>query len=299
MPGDPGLRELGRPGGHSMRSWASAGRSSSHRLLPYSRRPGWRDRTGRLHRHSRLRGRGPRRHCARNGQIRSGASRSCSQHAQSRHNPRLLASAITSSPPRPSRSRAPAKNARQVACEEVRSRGSGFWLAGRFRRSPAGPDAHSFNHRGRKEDQRGCYGTQAHRYERGARSGPGIRSGEWWRWVETERFRHVMPPENLKVDGVPAEYPDDAADPPQPSHPQISGSCCQGCMDLVYHGCWLPSCSPAMPDDRRRLPGEDGQDEEVLQNLSMKRSNATSCNSSRTPREQRHHGGPTYLARDS
>lgn len=50
-----------------------------------------------------------------------------------------------------------------------------------------------------------------------------------------------MPPENLKVDGVPAEYPDDAADPPQPSHPQISGSC-QGCMDLVYHGCWLPSC---------------------------------------------------------
>jgi len=125
------------------------------------------------------------------------------------------------------------------ACEDVRSRGSGFWLAGRFRRSPAGPDAHSFDHRGRKEDQRGCYGTQAHRYERDARSGSGIRSGEWWRRIETERFRHVMPPENLKVDGVPAEYPDDAADPPQPSHRQISGS--QGCMDLVYHGCWLPS----------------------------------------------------------
>ena len=122
--------------------------------------------------------------------------------------------------------------------------GSGFWLAGRFRRSPAGPDAHSFDRRGRKEDQRGCYGTQAHRHERGARSGAGIRSGGWWRWIETERFRHVMPPENLEVDGVPAEYPDDAADPPQPSHPQISGSC-QGCMDLVYHGCWLPSCSRA------------------------------------------------------
>jgi hypothetical protein len=71
-----------------------------------------------------------------------------------------------------------------------------------------------------------------------------------------------MPPENLKVDGVPAEYPDDAADPPQPSHPQISGSG-QGCMDLVYHGCWLPSCSPAMPDDRHRLACEDGQDERV------------------------------------
>jgi hypothetical protein len=69
-----------------------------------------------------------------------------------------------------------------------------------------------------------------------------------------------MPPENLKVDRVPAEYPDDAADPPQPSHLQISGSC-QGCMDLVYHECWLPSCSLAMPDDRRRLPCEDGQDE--------------------------------------
>ena len=105
------------------------------------------------------------------------------------------------------------------ADEDVRSRGSGFWLAGRFGRSPAGPDAHSFDHRGRKEDQRGCYGTQAHRYERDARSGSGIRSGEWWRRIETERFRHVMPPENLKVDGVPAEYPDDAADPPQPSHP--------------------------------------------------------------------------------
>jgi hypothetical protein len=59
-----------------------------------------------------------------------------------------------------------------------------------------------------------------------------------------------MPPENLKVDRVPAEYPDDAADPPQPSHRQIPGGChCR--MDLVYHGCWLATCSPAMLDDRR------------------------------------------------
>jgi len=38
-------------------------------------------------------------------------------------------------------------------------------------------DAHSFDHRGGKEDQRGCYGTQARRYERGARFGSDIRSG--------------------------------------------------------------------------------------------------------------------------
>src|SRR6266699_61688 len=116
-------------------------------------------------------------------------------------------------------------------------------------RSTTGPNAHSFHHRDRKEDQRGCYGAQAHRYERGARFGSDIRSGRWWRWIETERFRHVVPPENLKVDGVPAEYPDDAADPPQPSHRRISGSC-HRCTDLVYHGCRLATCSPAMPDDR-------------------------------------------------
>jgi len=33
-------------------------------------------------------------------------------------------------------------------------------LAGRLRRSPAGPDACSFDRCGREEDQRGCYGTQ-------------------------------------------------------------------------------------------------------------------------------------------
>jgi len=136
------------------------------------------------------------------------------------------------------------------SCEDVRSRGSGFWLAGCLRGGvPAGADAHSFDHRGGKEDQRGCYGTQARCYERGARFGSDIRPGRWWRWIETERFRHVMPPENLKVDGVPAEYPDDAADPPQPSHRRISGSC-HRCTDLVYHGCRLATCSPAMPDDR-------------------------------------------------
>ena len=128
--------------------------------------------------------------------------------------------------------------------------------AGRPRRT-RGHDAHSFHHRDRKEDQRGCYGTHAHGYERGARSGPDIRSGKWWRWIETERFRHMVPPENLKIDCVPAEYPDDSADPPQPSHRQVSGSC-RCCMDLVYHGCWLAACSPAMPPaphPARRFPG--------------------------------------------
>ena len=137
-------------------------------------------------------------------------------------------------------------------------------LAGRLRRSPAGPDAYSFDHCGRKEDQRGCYGTQAHRYERGARFRSDIRSGRRWRWIETKRFRHVMPPEDLKIDGVPAEYPDDAADPPQPSHRPVSGSCLC-CMDLVYHGCWLVTCSSAMPDDRCRLAREGGQDERLGQ----------------------------------
>jgi len=126
------------------------------------------------------------------------------------------------------------------------------------------PDAYSFDYCGRKEDQRGCYGTQAYRYERGARFRSDIRSGRRWRWIETKRFRHVMPPEDLKIDGVPAEYPDDAADPPQPSHRQISGSCLC-CMDLVYHGCWLVTCSSAMPDDRYRLPREGGQDERLGQ----------------------------------
>jgi hypothetical protein len=135
------------------------------------------------------------------------------------------------------------------SCEDVRSRGSGFWLAGCLRGSPAGPDAHSSGHRGGKEDQWGCYGTRARRYERGARFGPDIGSGRWWRWIETERFGQVMPPGNLKVAGVPAEYPDDAADPPQPSHRRISGSC-HRCTDLVYHGCRLATCSPAVPDDR-------------------------------------------------
>jgi hypothetical protein len=90
-------------------------------------------------------------------------------------------------------------------------------------RSITGPRAHSFDHRGREEDKRSCYGTQAHRYERGTRSGLDIRSGKWRRWIETERFRHVMPPENLEIDGVPAEYADDSADPAQPSHRQVSG----------------------------------------------------------------------------
>jgi hypothetical protein len=89
-----------------------------------------------------------------------------------------------------------------------------FRLAGPLRRSPTGPAAHSFHHRGRDEDQRGCHGARAHRYERGARSGPDIRSGTWWRRVETERFRHMMSPENLKIDCAPGEYLYDAADSP-------------------------------------------------------------------------------------
>jgi hypothetical protein len=35
----------------------------------------------------------------------------------------------------------------------------------------------------------------------------------------------MVPPENLKINCVPAEYPDDPADSPQPSHRQISGRC--------------------------------------------------------------------------
>ena len=50
--------------------------------------------------------------CAGSGQILSGASRSCSRPAQSRHNRRSSASAITSSPPRPSRSRPSQKRSR-------------------------------------------------------------------------------------------------------------------------------------------------------------------------------------------
>jgi hypothetical protein len=129
-----------------------------------------------------------------------------------------------------------------AACEDVARVDLG-WLAGPPR-SPAGPDAHSSDHCGREEDQRGCYGTHADRYERGARFRSDIRSGRRWRWIETKRFRHVMPPEDLKIDGVPAEYPDDAADPPQPSHRQTSGSC-PCCLDLVYHGCWLVTRSSA------------------------------------------------------
>jgi hypothetical protein len=43
--------------------------------------------------------------CTGSGQIRSGASRSCSQPAQPRHSPPSSASALTSSPPRPSHSK--------------------------------------------------------------------------------------------------------------------------------------------------------------------------------------------------
>lgn len=121
-------------------------------------------------------------------------------------------------------------------------------LAGRLRRSPDGLAAHSFHDRGRKEDQRGCYGAQAHRFERNACFGPDICPWKWWRRIETERFRHMVPPENLKVDCVPAEYPDDPADSAQPSHRQISGRC-RCCMNLVYLGCCLATCLPAVEDD--------------------------------------------------
>jgi hypothetical protein len=104
-----------------------------------------------------------------------------------------------------------------------------FRLAGRLRRSLAGPAAHSFHHRGRKEDQRGCYGAQAHRFERSACFGPDIGPWRWWWRIETERFRHMVPPENLKIDCVPAEYPDDPADSPQPSHRQIPGRRSSAC----------------------------------------------------------------------
>jgi hypothetical protein len=70
----------------------------------------------------------------------------------------------------------------------------------------------------------------------------------------------MVPPENLKIDCVRAEYPDDPADSPQLSHHQISGHC-RCCMHLVYHGCWLATCLPAVQDDFRRLPCEGGQDE--------------------------------------
>ena len=50
----------------------------------------------------------------------------------------------------------------------------------------------------------------------------------------------------------------------QPSHRPVSGSCLC-CMDLVYHGCWLVTCSSAMPDDRYRLAREGGQDERLGQ----------------------------------
>ena len=113
------------------------------------------------------------------------------------------------------------------------------------------------HHRDRKEDQRGCYGAQAHRFERSARFGLDIGPWKWWWRIETERFRHVVPPENLKIDCVPAEYPDDPADSPQPSHRRISGRC-RCCMDLVYHRCWLATCSPAVQDDFHRLLYEGG-----------------------------------------
>ena len=45
-------------------------------------------------------------------------------------------------------------------------------------------------------------------------SGPDICSGRRWRRAETERFRHMVPPENLKIDCAPGEYPYDAADSP-------------------------------------------------------------------------------------
>jgi hypothetical protein len=70
----------------------------------------------------------------------------------------------------------------------------------------------------------------------------------------------MVPPENLKIDCVPAEYPDDPAASPQPSHRQISGRR-RCCMHLVYHECWLATCLPAVQDDFRRLPREGGQDE--------------------------------------
>jgi predicted nucleic acid-binding protein len=58
----------------------------------------------------------------------------------------------------------------------------------------------------------------------------------------------MVPPENLKIDCVPGEYPGDRADSAQPSHRQISGRCrCR--MDLVYHGWWLATCLPAVQDD--------------------------------------------------
>jgi hypothetical protein len=133
---------------------------------------------------------------------------------------------------------------------------SSFRLAGRLRRSLAGPAPNSFHHRGRKEDQRGYYGAQAHRFERSACFGPDIGPWRWWRRIEMERFRHMVPPENLKIDCVPAEYPDDPADSPQPSHRHISGRC-RCCMHLVYHGYWLATCLPAAfarrHQGRRRL----------------------------------------------
>ena len=102
---------------------------------------------------------------------------------------------------------------------------SGSALAGQSSgQGITGPSAYSLDHRGREEDQRSCHGTQAYRYQRGARPGLDIGSGQWRRRIETERSRHVMPPENLEIDGVPAEYPDDSADPAQPSHRQVPGS---------------------------------------------------------------------------
>src|SRR5260370_10853479 len=47
-----------------------------------------------------------------------------------------------------------------------------------------------------------------------------VRSGEWRRWIEVQRFRHVVPPEDLEIDGEPAPNPDDSTDPLQSSHNQ-------------------------------------------------------------------------------
>jgi hypothetical protein len=80
------------------------------------------------------------------------------------------------------------------------------------------PGPGQFHNRGCHEDQGSNDRTHAHRNKGHACFGLNVRSGNWGRRVEAKRFGHMVPAENFQVDRVPAEYPDDAADPAQPPH---------------------------------------------------------------------------------
>ena len=98
----------------------------------------------------------------------------------------------------------------------------GFVSFSRLNRSPARnlpvPGAGPCRDRGCREDQGRNDRTRAHRDEGCARFGLNVRSGNWGRGAEAKRFGHMVPAENFQIERVPAEYPDDAADPAQPPH---------------------------------------------------------------------------------